>query len=396
MNFYELIRCAILNLRAHKLRVFLTMIGIIIGIASVVAILSLGAGLQAQVSDSTVSESVNTLRVTFEPDEQSMMQWESPFRYQDFRVLENINGVEIVEQSNDMFSGMLGLSTEAQYFEQEAYLTLELYRNQRPPLVAGRLITAEDNEFRNYVIALSQEQAKQLFGDDPAAGIGKGVKLGGQFFQVVGIVGGGANELLGMDFSYIPQFAETLLQDDSMIFSIDVKVREGYDQETVFADVREELQFQHPQLHGDYKQEDPTSLIRDLQQVISSITGFIALVTGISLFVGGVGVMNIMYVSVTERRREIGIRRALGAKPATILLQFLVEAVLITFCGGLIGIGAGYGISKLIGIFIELKPVMTAGIMLQSSIICIAVGIIFGIIPARRASRLDPIEAIYR
>ncbi|CEO88192.1 putative ABC transporter (ATP-binding protein) (fragment) [Syntrophaceticus schinkii] len=102
--------------------------------------------------------------------------------------------------------------------------------------------------------------------------------------------------------------------------------------------------------------------------------------------------MNIMYVSVTERRREIGIRRALGAKPATILLQFLVEAVLITFCGGLIGIGVGFGISKLIGIFIELKPVMTAGIMLQSSIICIAVGIIFGIIPARRASRLDPID----
>ncbi len=396
MNFYELIRCAILNLRAHKLRVFLTMIGIIIGIASVVAILSLGAGLQAQVSDSTVSESVNTLRVTFEPDEQSMMLEENPFHYQDFRALENINGVEKVEQSNDMFSGMLGLSTEAQYFAQEAYLTLELYRNQRPPLVAGRLITVEDNEFQNYVINLSQEQAKQLFGDDPVAGIGKAVKLGGQFFQVVGIVGGGANELLGMDFSYIPQFAETLLQDDSMIFSIDVNVREGYDQETVFADVREELRYQHPQLHGDYKQEDPTSLVRDLQQVISSITGFIALVTGISLFVGGVGVMNIMYVSVTERRREIGIRRALGAKPATILLQFLVEAVSITFCGGLIGIGAGYGISKLIGIFIELKPVMTAGIMLQSSIICIAVGIIFGIIPARRASRMDPIEAIYR
>jgi putative ABC transport system permease protein len=395
MNFYELIRCAILNLRAHKLRVFLTMIGIIIGIASVVAILSIGAGLQTQVSDSTVSESVNTLRVTFEPDEQSM-QVENPFRYQDFRALENIDGVEKVEQSNDMFSGMLGMSTEAQYFEQNAYLTLELYRSQRPPLVAGRLITAEDNEFQNYVIDLSQEQARQLFGDDPAAGIGKAVKLSGQFFQVVGIVGGGANELLGMDLSYIPQFAERLLQDDSMIFSIDVKVREGYDQETVFADVRDELQYQHPQLHGDYKQEDPTSLIKDLQKVISSITGFIALVTGISLFVGGVGVMNIMYVSVTERRREIGIRRALGAKPATILLQFLVEAVLITFCGGLIGIGAGYGVSKLIGIFIELKPVMTAGIMLQSSIICIAVGIIFGIIPARRASRLDPIEAIYR
>ncbi|WP_198142164.1 hypothetical protein [Syntrophaceticus schinkii] len=87
-----------------------------------------------------------------------------------------------------------------------------------------------------------------------------------------------------MEFSYIPQFAEKLLQDDSSILSIDIKVREGYDQGTVFADVRDELQYQHPQLHGDYKQEDPTSLIKDLQKVISSITGFIALVTGISLF----------------------------------------------------------------------------------------------------------------
>ncbi|CEO87959.1 hypothetical protein SSCH_1370008 [Syntrophaceticus schinkii] len=101
-------------------------------------ILSIGAGLQAQVSDSTVSESVNTLRVTYEPDKQSMMQAETPpFRYQDFSALENIDGVEKVEQSNDMFSGMMGLRTEAQYFEQKAYLTLELYRSQRPPLMAG-------------------------------------------------------------------------------------------------------------------------------------------------------------------------------------------------------------------------------------------------------------------
>lgn len=395
MNFYELIRCAILNLRAHKLRVILTMIGIIIGIASVVAILSIGAGLQTQVSSSTVSESVNTLRVIFEPDEQSLMQGELPFRYQDFRFLEGIDGVEEVEKSSDIVSGMLGVTVESQYFDQKGYLTVDLYRNQHPPLVAGRLITAQDNEFKNYVIDLSLEQARQLFGDNPAEGIGKGVMLGGQFFEVVGIVGGSGGELLGMDFSYIPPFAEKLLQDDASIFSIDIKVREGYDQETVFADVRDELQYQHPQLQGDYKQEDPTSLVKDLQKIISSITGFIALVTGISLFVGGVGVMNIMYVSVTERRREIGIRRALGAKPGTILLQFLVEAVLITFCGGLIGIGVGYGISSLLGLFIKFKPVLTAGIMLKSSLTCIAVGIIFGIIPARKASQLDPIDAIF-
>ena len=395
MNFYELIRCAIINMRAHKLRVFLTMIGIIIGIASVVAILSIGAGLQAQVSESTVSESVNTIRVTFEPDEQSLIEGEIPFSYQDFRVLENIDGVEKVEKSNDMFSGMLGMSTEAQYFDQKTYLTIELYRNQHLPLVAGRLITAEDNEFQNHVINLSQKQARQLFGDDPAEGIGKAVKLGGQFFQVVGIVGGELDELLGMDFSYIPPFAEKLFQDDSSIFSIDIKVREGYDKESVFSDVRDELLYLHPQLHGDYKLEDPTELAKDLQKVISSITGFIALVTGISLFVGGVGVMNLMYISITERRREIGIRRALGANPRTILLQFLVEAVLITFCGGPIGIVTGYGISVLIGILIKIKPVLTVGIMLQSSFICVVVGIIFGIIPARRASRLDPIVAIY-
>ena len=168
MNFYELIRCAIINMRAHILRVFLTMIGIIIGIASVVAILSIGAGLQAQVSESTVSESVNTIRVTFEPDEQSLIEGEIPFSYQDFRVLENIDGVEIVEKSNDMFSGMLGMSTEAQYFDQKTYLTIELYRNQHLPLVAGRLITAEDNEFQNHVINLSQKLARQSFGEYPA------------------------------------------------------------------------------------------------------------------------------------------------------------------------------------------------------------------------------------
>ena len=132
------------------------------------------------------------------------------------------------------------------------------------------------------------------------------------------------------------------------------------------------------------------------EAAIGGMTGFLMAITAISLLVGGIGVMNIMYVSVTERKREIGIRRAIGAKPRTILIQFLLEAAFITLLGGLIGIGLGYGLSTIVGGFVQIKPVMTPQIFLISSLVSILTGVVFGIIPAINAARMDPIKAIYR
>ncbi len=135
---------------------------------------------------------------------------------------------------------------------------------------------------------------------------------------------------------------------------------------------------------------------QEMESYMSGIVSFLMAITAISLLVGGIGVMNIMYVSVTERKREIGIRRAIGAKPRNILFQFILEAAFITFIGGILGLVSGYGIALLIGNFMELKPVLTMQTILLSTSVSVLTGLFFGIMPAINAAKMDPIKAIYR
>ncbi|MFQ7057612.1 MAG: FtsX-like permease family protein [Turicibacter sanguinis] len=132
-----------------------------------------------------------------------------------------------------------------------------------------------------------------------------------------------------------------------------------------------------------------------MNEMISAITLFIAFISAISLLVGGIGVMNIMYVSVTERRREIGIRRAIGATPNSILLQFLFEAMFVTLIGGIIGILTGFVLSQIVGLFLPFTPILSLSAFVGASSTSIIIGIIFGIVPARKAANLEPIKAIY-
>ncbi|BAH08242.1 ABC transporter permease [Clostridium kluyveri] len=394
MNLWELIHSAVLSLRTHKLRVFLTMIGIIIGISSVVIILSIGEGLKAQVNESTSDVGANTITVNFEPSDLNSTTVDTPFEHKDFQSLKNVDGVESVAKSSSGLEGLVGVIENATFFDKQSYLMINNY-DKSSNIVAGRGITQEDNDFKHYVVVLSKDHAKELFGEEINKGIGKGIKIKDEFFEVVGIENGSSG-LLSMQYDYVPKFAKKLLEDDVSISSIDVKIKQGFDSDSVFKEVKKELNVLHPDVKGSYTKGDPKAVSKAFEKIISGITIFIAVVSGISLFVGGIGVMNIMYVSVTERRREIGIRRAIGAKPSTILLQFLIESIFITGIGGIVGIVMGYLISLISGAFLPFKPVVTIGILIGASITSITVGIIFGIIPAYRAANLDPIKAIYK
>ncbi|MEQ8155795.1 MAG: ABC transporter permease [Clostridiaceae bacterium] len=396
MNTLILIKNTVLNLKANKLRLFLTMIGIIIGISAVVAILSVGAGLQAEVSKSTENTDVNSLKIAFE-SKSGLSNITEPFTKSDFNSLKNIDGVsEVTDASNEGIAGMSVTTAEASYFGKQTYLIMSEYKDQKLNLLAGRTFNKEDNEFKNKVVILTEAHAKDLFGDDVESSIGKGIKINNEFYNVTGIVkDNAAASLFNFSSDYVPAFVKDNIKND-YIYSINVKVKDGYNSDEVFKDVKSELERLHPDVNGEYKKNDPQELVKAFQQIISYITLFITAVSAISLFVAGVGVMNIMYVSVSERRREIGIRRAIGAKPKMILIQFLVEAVLITAMGGLLGILCGFGISKIIGIFLPFKPVLTVGILFGSSITSVIVGIVFGIIPAFKAAKMDPIKAIYK
>ncbi|MGL5642516.1 MAG: ABC transporter permease [Paraclostridium sp.] len=409
MSIKNLIKSALLSLKANKLRVFLTMIGIIIGISSVVVVLSIGDGLKAQVSKATGKANANKVNVTFTPENYgediSSMQ---PFVENDIYDLREINGVEKVEKpKKEEMSGMGdGVYADVNFLGKKASIMASAYDDESSSMFSSKKSDKvsegryfENSDIKNDVIVITYENAKTLF-EEPKEAIGKAIDINGTMFEVIGVLEK-SNSIFSssgdlVQKSSLDRINELENKDNGdSITSLDVFILPGYDFDTVSQEVKSTLEKSHSDISGTYEAFNPGSITEAFTKIISSITMFITLITAISLFVGGIGVMNIMYVSVTERKREIGIRRAIGATPNSIMLQFLFEAVFVTLLGGLLGILIGFILSQIAGMFMPFKPVVTIGTFIGASSTSVIVGIIFGIIPAYKASRLDPIKAIY-
>ncbi|ADL53141.1 ABC transporter permease [Clostridium cellulovorans] len=392
MSLKDLIKTALSSMSAHKLRVFLTMIGIIIGISSVVTILSIGNGLKAELNSTVEDSAANSYSIQFMPDNSTMdSRIAEPFDKNDVYSVEAIDGVEKVETNS---GGMLNVNvSNIEFFSSTTMGIIYPYKNETIKLLYGRNFN-EGEEDQNLVI-LSQEVAEGLF-DELEEGIGRAVTINNTNFEVIGIQEKSTGFSLLGPKDYIQEQSYESITDNSYISNFKVTVDIKADKDQVLDEVTTILKENHNDLAGKYEVADPQAITKALEKVIGGITTFIAVVSGISLFVGGIGVMNIMYVSVTERKREIGIRRAIGAKPRSIMLQFLIEAIFVTGSGGLIGILFGYLFGKIAGAFLPFPPVMTVGSFLGATICSVTVGIIFGIVPAIKASKLDPIKAIYQ
>ncbi|MBP2020622.1 putative ABC transport system permease protein [Clostridium punense] len=394
MSIIDLLKTSVYSMKSHKLRVFLTMIGIIIGISSVVTILSIGNGLKAEVNKSVEDTNSNKINVYFQPENMGAdMTLMEPFEEADIYSLQKIEGVQKIEKSKNAFAGFSFSTAQANYFDKNVMLVLSEYKNQKLNVEYGRSIKPEEKSRK--LIVLDKANAKQLF-DTPENAVGRGITLNGVTHEVVGVLKEETGFSLTGGGSYVSKESLEDMSADTAISSIDVYVKPDADREKVLTEVKKELALSHPNLKGKYETQDPQAITKAFEKIIGGLTTFVALVTGISLFVGGIGVMNIMYVSVSERKREIGIRRAIGGKPRSILLQFLFEAIMVTGTGGLIGILCGYLFGKLAGLFMPFKPVLTVGSFAGATITSVIVGIVFGIIPAYNASRLDPIKAIYK
>ena len=200
--------------------------------------------------------------------------------------------------------------------------------------------------------------------------------------------------------AYMPQKAfDNLMNQFSYpteIYSLDLVVSKGYDVSEIAYKVIDKLHELHPDIEGSYTTPDPSQQDSELQYMTDNINKFVTIITFVAMFVGGIGVMNIMYVSVMERQREIGIRRAIGAKPIAILFQFLVEATFITVCGGILGMFVGAFATDYVSNYIGFKAIPSLNSFMYAILATIYTGIIFGIIPAYKASKLDPIKAIYK
>lgn len=396
MNIFEYLKLAFTALRTNKVRSLLTMLGIIIGVSSVILLVSIGTGLQNWVTEQFASMGSNTIMVMAGDVDVSQgprgaMMSASKFELSDVADLER--GSDAIKQVSPMVQGFGSFSYEGNTTSTEIWGLWENYFDiSKFEPEYGRIITQNDVERNRRVIALGHKPATDLFGED-ANPVGKTLTLNDVQFEIVGVLkskGGGGAMGSADDFAAIPLTTAMRIFDRDKPFMIFV---EAIDSDNVTQAKEDSERILLKRLKEDeFTVLESTQLLDTIQQFLGVITAALGGIAGISLLVGGIGIMNIMLVSVTERTREIGLRKAVGATPRDIMVQFLIESVILSLFGGAIGIGLGalgsWGISQFI------TTSVTGWSVFLAFGFSAATGIIFGVAPAIRAARLDPIEAL--
>ncbi len=396
MSLLETLRVAWEALLANKMRSVLTMIGIIIGVGSVIAIFAIGRGTSAAVAGE-LSEIGSGLIFLAPGRPGSRLPTERTefFTEADLQALQDLlPDVEAAVTSYDTRTTVRYMRTALQgQVQGHTVLGREVFGVK---LAAGRWFTEEEVQVGSRVVVLGHGAARELLGEDVNP-VGQTITIDGQSFQVIGVTEPPTGFLASLSGAedktyYVPITWVERMIGNPPIFMVYLKAREGANSQQVLRDAIALMEIRHngaPFYGQAFDQFTGT-----ISAVLTIITGVLSAVAGISLVVGGVGIMNIMLVSVTERTREIGIRKAIGATFRDIMVQFLIEAVLLSVIGGAIGVALAaipvYAVASFLDIAIGLDW-MSVTLALGFSV---AVGVIFGVYPASKAARLDPIEAL--
>ena len=403
MNLTESFLTALDSINANKLRSVLTMLGVIIGVAAVIALLAIGNGFSASITDEITSLGTNLISVSTDRDNSNGYE---ALSLDDVTALSNpLNAPAIAEVAASVQGNRLvtfgGQSTQTSVAGVTAnYLTI----NNLDSFQLGDGFTQTDLDTKARVAVLGAVIASDLFGD--TFPIGQSVKINGVSYEVIGVMvesGGGIGGNTD-DNVYIPlTTAQARLYTDrtrtgqKAVSSISAQAASSESVEDAVTQITETLRRQHNLGVGDEDDFfifDQSILLETAGTVTAALTAFLGAIAGISLVVGGIGIMNIMLVSVTERTREIGVRKAIGALKRDILAQFLLESLVLSLLGGIIGILLGWGVSALAGNLLEVNTVIDPATVALSAGFAAAVGLIFGIYPAWRAASLRPIEAL--
>ncbi|MGE6509883.1 ABC transporter permease [Bacillus cereus] len=396
MSLLDSIKIALSSILAHKLRSALTMLGIIIGVGSIITVVAIGQGGEVALKSQFVGSGNQTVPIHYSPDMNDpfgMNMNEPPkITEEDIFEIKKISEIVHIVTTN---SSMESLDIEdKKEMVNITGLDNEYFKVNKVKVIKGRSLQELDVDQGNNVVMISNEMEEKVFED--ANSIGKIIEIKGQPMQIIGVykldnefMGTGSSEAL------IPISLWSTLYGTDEIQNISVQAKNVDDLEQAGKKAADVLNSRKP---SDATGKYEVMNLKEIQEGISKMTGIMTMIiggiAGISLVVGGIGVMNIMLVSVTERTREIGVRKALGATRSKILLQFLIEAVMLTLLGGLIGIGLGYGGAYIVSTFAKWPPLVSGEVVVGGVIFSMTLGIIFGIIPANKAAKLDPIEAL--
>ena len=391
MGFLEAYKMAIKSIISKKGRSILTMLGVIIGVGAVIAAVAYAQGTTKNITESISSRGTNLVQIMITGRGSNRQVTYDQLKDFAGKNSDIIGGVapSVTSQGATIKSGSLSMTTTTMLGTTPEYATI----NSRGA-ASGRYLLPNDVDQRQNVAVIGSAVVNQLFtGKDP---LGQKIKINGYIFTVVGVLETISTGQSGTDDDYvvIPVTVAQRISRNSTIRNFSVEAVDTKDVDTVVTKLEEFLL-------GIYKNENAYRVINSEQmlETLSEVTGtMMALLGGIaaiSLIVGGIGIMNIMLVSVTERTREIGIRKAIGAKRKNILVQFLIEAIVVTGLGGLIGIALGVLVIKFIfGGFGIVPEAYSLPWMALSFGISLVVGIVFGMFPAVKASNLNPIEAL--
>ncbi len=400
--FRECVKMAVEGMLASKLRTFLTMLGIIIGIGAVIAMVSLGFGMQEQVKKNISSMGSNLLIVMSGGRTASGQRIASgsgaKLTYEDAKAIEKkVEGIKYVapgvQQTYQIVEGNQNWNTQVQGSTPNI-IDIRDYK-----IDDGRMFTNKDMNSRARVCVIGQTIVDNLFPEGNP--VGKIIRINKAPFKVIGTLSSKGQSSMGQDqddLIYIPlTTAMQRMMGITYVRNITIQADNENTINQAQADVEELLRQRHKIREGmddDFTVRNLAALIETVQETTGNITILLAIIAAISLLVGGIGIMNIMLVSVTERTREIGIRKALGATYNNILLQFLIEAMVIGVFGGVIGTVFGIVTAQIVAHVVGWEAIISVAAIVIAVVFSVGIGLFFGIYPAKKAALLDPIDAL--
>ena len=400
---FESSRSALASIYAHGLRSFLTTLGIVIGVASVIAVVSVTQGMSSFIGDTFASLGTNSLTIqSYTPFEDQMKGIRARLTPEDLEMIER-RAEGIASITPILYANR---SSQIKYGSQTAFSqimgTTYAYQDVAQSYTQiGRFLAQTDNLTRRRIAVIGEKVRENL--SLPENPINEYVEIGGEWFKIVGMLEE-RGDIMGFsqdDIVLVPYATMVSLQGNQT--RTDIQIQLSLSDSADIEDVSRQLTTLLRNAHDlrsdeddDFRIQTAEQLMEEFDQIIGMVTVVIGGIVSISLLVGGIGIMNIMLVSVTERTREIGICKAIGAKRHHILMQFLIEALLLSLLGGIIGLAIGFGLGTLISNTIPGFP--SASIPLWSIALALGfsgfVGVLFGILPAAKAANLDPIDAL--